>query len=979
MNLQDNDSGDNPPHSYDLDTFSPRQTKEKIRAILAAASDYLRLEDLTEAKVEAVKDNEPQIWEENVKLLGNQLIIPKKLFDALKAKVKSCKQNNRPEDFQIAVAFPRIVQIEGNIEKFRPLFTIDISSIFSGNHLGKGWDLTKFEFHPILLNLMELYGLDEEEVNSLVTRQGLFPFLKNTFNRPVETLQDWVELIELPSKPLRSSHSPYLLRFDLSFYRFNLKEDFRQMSDQEDLTWAVPGHPAYQYLFGMPEEPDKKQTFLGAFPVAPPDEDQALALKHARTNSLTAVMGPPGSGKTHNIAHKISQVVVDRAVKIVTGREDESNLTLITSTNNKAVNNIESLLAGNPKLSNLFYISGGSKDLVESQVLPKLAAAIDRLDKQTFNRNQWESTKERLGAKVKEFNSCQKQDEIARRQRPLDERRLSECTLKIQNLRAEIELQDQELARSSPPGSQNYKEYPLQVIERISRQFERAWSKLPPNDETTPRTWVERVKNWGISLWRWFKGKNEGALISELNRNISPDVSLIRETPYPLELILDRKHLEELRSRVSRDLSKAYEWWEYQRNQDKLRDRLTTYQEQLAASQHERRQIEHRLSTHPERDFPDRFYTELHSLQVELFELSWEFLQQEALRRKTEVITSLTNYIGVLNKDWNSRRRFKEEWRKTYRNVSLLFPVFLSTLHSLRRLFPELKEGCIDQLIVDEAGQILPHLPIPALVRSRRAMFFGDPLQIEPVVVISDDDKERHRVRAYSQQGLTDADFDRFGPIFSSAYLRAAGSTCQDGALGNGIILKSHYRCIPLIANFCNILCYANQMVIKTNPKPSLLGPNLIAIDVKGEVSSQINAAEIDRIEALIEVLLVAGYGLDSPENHNTIGVISPYRSQANALTHRLQSRWNNFPIDSLGTVHTFQGGQKSVIILSTRQSQPHEGLWFLNCAPNLLNVAVSRARELFILVGNLDHLSQGTYSKRLVDYIKEFGEIRNR
>lgn len=978
MNLQDNEFGDNPPHSYQLDTFSPQQTKEKIRAILAAASDYLRLEDLTEAKVEAVKDNEPQIWEKNVKLLGNQLIIPKNLFDELKAKKKSCKQNKRPEDFQIAVAFPRIVQIEDGMEKFRPLFTIDISSIFSGNHLGKGWDLTAFEFHPILLNLMELYGLDEEEVNSLVTRQGLVSFLENTFNLTAKTLQDWVELIELPPKPLRSSPSPYLLRFDLSFYRFNLKKDFKQLSEQQDLTWAVPGNPVYEYLSGRPQDPDKTQIFLGAFPGHPPDEDQALALKHARSNSLTAVMGPPGSGKTVNISHNTSHSVVDRAVKIVTGGEDESNLTLITSTNNKAVNNIELLLAGNPKLSNLFYISGGSKDLIKAQVLPKLAAAINLLDEQPFDGAKWESTKKRLLAKVKEFNSYREQDERDRRQRPLDERRLSECTLEIQNLRSEVELLDRELASFSPPSSDNYEAYPLQVMERILRQFERAWSKLPPIEELKPRTWVERVKKWGISLWRWFKGKNEGAIISELNRNISSDVSLTRETPYPLELILDRKHLEKLTFRVSHDLSKAYEWWEYRRHQDQLRDRLTSCQEQLASLQDERRQIEHRLSSYPERDFHDRFYIDLHPLQVELFELSWEFLQQEAFRRKTEVIASLRNYIGVLNRDGDHLLKFKQEWRKTYRNVSLLFPVFLSTLHSIRGLFPELKEGCIDRLIVDEAGQILPHLPIPALVRSRRAIFFGDPRQLEPVVVISDNDKESYRVTAYLQQGLTDADFDRFGPLFASAYLRAAGSTCQEGDLGNGIILKSHYRCVPPIANFCNIFCYGDQMVIKTNPKPSLLGPNLIAIDVRGEVSKHINAAEIERIEALIEELLAAGYYLNSAENHNTIGVISPYRSHANALTGRLQSRWKKFPIDSLGTVHTFQGGQKSVIILSTRQSQQKDSLWFLNRAPNLLNVAVSRAKELFILVGNLDHLSRGTYSKRLVDYIKESGEIRS-
>jgi superfamily I DNA and/or RNA helicase len=167
-------------------------------------------------------------------------------------------------------------------------------------------------------------------------------------------------------------------------------------------------------------------------------------------------------------------------------------------------------------------------------------------------------------------------------------------------------------------------------------------------------------------------------------------------------------------------------------------------------------------------------------------------------------------------------------------------------------------------------------------------------------------------------------------------------------------------------------------MIIKTNPNPSLLGANLIAIHVEGNHANHVNTAEIARVEALIEELLAAGYCLDSPDNQNTIGVISPYRLQALALTEGLQERWTNFPKDSLGTVHAFQGGQKSAIILSTCQCQAQDSLWFINRSPNLLNVAVGRARELFILVGNLDHLSQSLYTKRLVDYIKQFGETRS-
>jgi hypothetical protein len=37
----------------------------------------------------------------------------------------------------------------------------------------------------------------------------------------------------------------------------------------------------------------------------------------------------------------------------------------------------------------------------------------------------------------------------------------------------------------------------------------------------------------------------------------------------------------------------------------------------------------------------------------------------------------------------------------------------------------------------------------------------------------------------------------------------------------------------------------------------------------------------------------------------------------------------------------------------------------------------VSRAKELFILVGNLERLKEAGYTKELVEYIEEWGEIR--
>ena len=477
-------------------------------------------------------------------------------------------------------------------------------------------------------------------------------------------------------------------------------------------------------------------------------------------------------------------------------------------------------------------------------------------------------------------------------------------------------------------------------------------------------------------MWRSFKGQTDGAIIARLNKSINEDVAHTKNTPFPLELIVNRSHLEYWRSQINQQLTAAQEWQQRWLLRQRNSSQLQTLQQQIVSLKRQQRQIQQKIASYSDRDFHSCFYVELHQLQVKLFELSWQFQLQEALRRKEEIIENIRTYIGVLNGEWEIKRQFKRNWHSVYRDLSLLFPVFLTTLQSLRRLFPELHNGCIDSAIIDEAGQIPPHQVFPLLVRSRRAMLLGDPWQLEPIVSLSDSDKDLYRAKAFFARQLTDTDYDRYSPTALSAYHRAAGGSGKVGDLGNGIVLKDHYRSVPLIARFISQLCYP-EMIIETSPSPSRVGANLIACHVEGQLLDHINQAEIEVVKDLIKELLKAGYSLKSNDNSSTIGIISPYRRQADALTNSLRSRWSDFPKNSMGTVHTFQGGQRSVIILSTRQCHSKDSLWFINRRPNLLNVAVSRARELFILVGNLERLKAGEYSKLLVEYIEQFGEIR--
>ncbi|MBW4557950.1 MAG: DNA helicase [Trichormus sp. ATA11-4-KO1] len=949
----------------------------QIRQLLKAWLDYIHVENLSNAKVEAADLEQPNIWESGVNLIGDKLLVDESLFKELKEPFKSSKKEVQPKLPSIAVAFPQIYEIETNRRQFRPLFTIDISPIFEGNYRASGWDLTQYEFQPIIPNLMQWYGLEEEAAEELVTREGLKVFLETTFNRPFKTLQDFMGLIELPPFPVRSKLLPYLLDFEYAPFNYNLKKDFQKISDQNYFQWARPGHPAYEYLFGQPKEPQHEVLFLGGFPNSLPDDYQALALKHSQSNPLTAVIGPPGNGKTTLLLHKIAQQVVLRAVELASTGRDRSNLTVVTSTNKFAVKNVEKILASNLTCDR-FYLSGGSRDFVESQVLPNLQAALDWLAKETFNYDEWESLKQQLLAGVQQIESYKKQDEDELQQKRVDEQLLEELWQEIRWFESAIKTS---LIQASPlESSRDYSRFPVEAYQQIGYHLDSARRSL-----SAKGYWLasSRNANWFVQilhrirrLWQSITKTSPRHVLKRLHKQIEMPVLATLATPFPFEMPLTTESLIAAAQSVEGLLAEASSWQQQQNSFDSTQQQLESLQEQLTNLINRRSQVENRLAAYPTKDFYSRFYSELHSLQVDLFEWAWQFQQQEARRRKDEVTTSIRTYIALLNGEWEAYRQFSSNWRNIYRDISLLFPVFLCNLHSIRNLLPYPDSGCIDLVIVDEAGQIPPYQVFPVLVRCNRALIVGDPLQLEPVINLSDQQKEEYRSKSFLSQGLTDVDYDRYSPTATTAYHRAAGASGQIQDIGNGIILKYHYRCVPVIADFCSSLCNYG-MIIKTEPKDSLLGTNLIGCHVEGKLENNVNWAEVDAVEALIEELLGAGYCLNSPDSESEIGVISPYRRQVDALIQRLRSRWTDFPKESIGTVHTFQGGQKSVIIFSTRQCQSTDSLWFINRRPNLLNVAVSRARELFILVGNLGRISEGGHTRELIDYIREFGEMR--
>jgi transposase len=366
--------------------------------------------------------------------------------------------------------------------------------------------------------------------------------------------------------------------------------------------------------------------FLGAFPTDAPNESQASALKHASENPLTAVIGPPGNGKTTLLLFIPAQQVVKRAYQLASTGVDASNLTLVTSTNNRAVANvIEKLTAelGNDR----FYLEGGRAELIDRQVIPKLQAAIDWLETETFNEAEGRQASQQLLALANELHSQPQLDQEKARQRERDLQDLGRLEREIQSLTDQIEARPHQPIKAQSP---DYTHYPLEAYERILPQLERAIRSLPPVEL---EQLLKRASNWWERLWYSLKKlwqhltrTSTRHILMRLHQEIHAPLTATLATPFPFQLPLTRESLQAAHSQVASQLAAAHQWRSQSPTESPFSRQLKALRKQLDTLRGKKALIKQRLVPHPTEEFYTRFPREYHPQQQELFKLSWQYL-----------------------------------------------------------------------------------------------------------------------------------------------------------------------------------------------------------------------------------------------------------------------------------------------------------------------------------------------------------------
>lgn len=313
-----------------------------------------------------------------------------------------------------------------------------------------------------------------------------------------------------------------------------------------------------------------------------------------------------------------------------------------------------------------------------------------------------------------------------------------------------------------------------------------------------------------------------------------------------------------------------------------------------------------------------------------------------------------------------------------------LTPFFVMTAYQLPKYFKlwskdgersKFDLGRIDLLIVDEAGQVDTSVGAAAFALARRALVVGDVQQLAPVWGI---DPESDRVLgtmfhlsdwdAVEERGLTASDHSS---IMKAASFASRWSFGPDDT--PGLFLSEHFRCHAGIIGFCNELLYKG-MLVPSRPEDNYAldgltpGPFLFqTVDGsrdKRSGSSRVNEREADAVAAWINQNFEYFREIYNPDHHSDkdreiIGVVTPFAAQARLIEQRLAVKAPTVAKNiTVGTAHRLQGAERAIVLFSPVYGENSPKATFIDGTLELMNVAVSRAKDLFVILGSDARLS---------------------
>lgn len=353
-------------------------------------------------------------------------------------------------------------------------------------------------------------------------------------------------------------------------------------------------------------------------------------------------------------------------------------------------------------------------------------------------------------------------------------------------------------------------------------------------------------------------------------------------------------------------------------------------------------------------------HTKLQDLRAKVFAQAMQLHYSFIINASEPILNNMKAIRQVLSHE--GRLPVTEELLKNLWGVFfLVVPTVSTTFASFSRLFKGLNSPeSLGWLLIDEAGQSAPQEALGAIYRAKKTIVVGDPLQIPPVVTISEsindilleyyNVKNTWSVLEESVQTLSDR-------------VNIYGTDINDQWVG--CPLRVHRRCLEPMFSVANKIAYDDLMIQatpKANSKFDEIYPESLWIDVQsnefdghwckreGEEVFKIIQRMLAEHDALPDLYIISPFKIVAYNMEKLLRDKSKYFLDKSIERDKL-NKWIN---KSVGTIHTFQGKQAEgvILLLGGNPSKPRAINW-ASKYPNILNVALTRGKYKFFVVGS--------------------------
>ncbi len=359
----------------------------------------------------------------------------------------------------------------------------------------------------------------------------------------------------------------------------------------------------------------------------------------------------------------------------------------------------------------------------------------------------------------------------------------------------------------------------------------------------------------------------------------------------------------------------------------------------------------------------------------------WLRLQPKQLSREDRQLlsryTALLKMVMEAGSEDKLARDVYRQYSALFPKVSHLLPCWGVTALSARGKIP-LDDAFFDVVIFDEASQCDIASALPLLFRAKKVVVIGDPKQLSHISGLQ---------RGQDQQLLS-----RFGLVSDYPHWSYSTNSLYDLAVGlvsgdQMISLLDHHRSHSDVIEFSNKQFYEGRLRVATNydslkrvheNAPGVRWEHVSGHTVRPSNGGALNSQEVEAVARVIRQLVV------ERNYQGSIGVVSPFRAQANAIRVAIEQQPElcsalgdrDFLVD---TVHSFQGDERDIIIFSPVVSSGVSpgAIGFLENNGNLFNVAITRARAQLIVVGDINEC-EGCGIGYLANFAKYAVKLQN-